>query len=186
MKRYSDFLLLIYLPFAFYGSDTIVSICMLSHVWLFATLWTITRQAPLHIGFSKQDHWSGLPFPFRGSSWPRDQTRVSCVSWTDRQILYQCVTWEALVVPYFNILKIHSQFYVEYINKVTFLYTSFAKFTYYFLILRNSLEFCCFGDSLQFSKWTIMSHAKKRNFYFFLHSLHSFYFFFVLYYAVWL
>ena len=34
-----------------------------SHVWLFATLWTIARQAPLSMGFSRQDYWSGLPCP---------------------------------------------------------------------------------------------------------------------------
>ena len=34
----------------------------LSHVRLFKTPWTITRQAPLSMGFSKQDCWSGLPF----------------------------------------------------------------------------------------------------------------------------
>ena len=28
----------------------------------FATLWTITPQAPLLMGFSKQEYWSGLPF----------------------------------------------------------------------------------------------------------------------------
>ena len=36
----------------------------LSHftcVWLFATLWTIDRQALLSMGFSKQEYWSGLP-----------------------------------------------------------------------------------------------------------------------------
>jgi len=35
----------------------------LSHVWLFATLWTIAHQAPLSMGFSRQEHWSGLPCP---------------------------------------------------------------------------------------------------------------------------
>ena len=35
---------------------------MVSHVWLFATLWTIDHQAPLSIGFSRQGYWSGLPF----------------------------------------------------------------------------------------------------------------------------
>ena len=30
---------------------------------LFATLWTVARQAPLSVGFSKQEYWSGLPFP---------------------------------------------------------------------------------------------------------------------------
>ena len=43
-----------------------VCVCMLSrfsHVWLFATLWTVARQAPLSMGFSRQEYWSGLPFP---------------------------------------------------------------------------------------------------------------------------
>ena len=38
--------------------------CMLSHfshVWLFATPWTIAHQAPLSMGFSWQEYWSGLP-----------------------------------------------------------------------------------------------------------------------------
>ena len=38
--------------------------CMLSHfnrVQLFATLWTIANQTPLSMGFSRQEHWSGLP-----------------------------------------------------------------------------------------------------------------------------
>ena len=33
-----------------------------SHVWLFATLWTVACQAPLSMGFSRQEYWSGLPF----------------------------------------------------------------------------------------------------------------------------
>ena len=35
----------------------------LSHVCLFVTLWTVTCQAPLSMGLSWQEHWSGLPFP---------------------------------------------------------------------------------------------------------------------------
>ena len=34
-----------------------------SRVWLFATPWTVARQAPLSMGFSWQEHWSGLPCP---------------------------------------------------------------------------------------------------------------------------
>ena len=34
----------------------------LSRVRLFATLWSIAHQAPLSMGFSRQDSWSGLPF----------------------------------------------------------------------------------------------------------------------------
>ena len=36
---------------------------LLSHVWLFATPWTVARQAALCMGFSKQEYWSRLPFP---------------------------------------------------------------------------------------------------------------------------
>ena len=39
---------------------------MLSRVQLFATLWTVARQAPLSMGFSRQEYWSGLPFPSPG------------------------------------------------------------------------------------------------------------------------
>ena len=36
---------------------------MLSHVPLFAIPWTIACQAPLSIGFSRQEYWNGLPCP---------------------------------------------------------------------------------------------------------------------------
>ena len=32
-------------------------------VWLSATPWTVARQAPLSMGFSRQEHWSGWPCP---------------------------------------------------------------------------------------------------------------------------
>ena len=38
----------------------------LSRVRLFATLWTETYQAPLSMGFSRQEYWSGLPLPSPG------------------------------------------------------------------------------------------------------------------------
>ena len=34
-----------------------------SHVQLFMTPWTVACQAPLSMGFSKQEYWSGLPCP---------------------------------------------------------------------------------------------------------------------------
>ena len=42
---------------------------MLSHfscVRHFATPWTVARQAPPSMGFSRQEYWSGLPFPSPG------------------------------------------------------------------------------------------------------------------------
>ena len=38
----------------------------LSHVRLFATPWTVPYQAPLSMGLSRQEYWSGLPFPSPG------------------------------------------------------------------------------------------------------------------------
>ena len=38
----------------------------LSHVRLFATPWTVACQAPLSMGFSRQEYWSGLPFTSPG------------------------------------------------------------------------------------------------------------------------
>ena len=38
----------------------------LSCAWLFATAWTVAHQAPLSMGFSRQEYWSGLPFPYPG------------------------------------------------------------------------------------------------------------------------
>ena len=40
---------------------------LLSHLQLFATPWTGTCQAPLSMGFSRQEYWSGLPFPSPGN-----------------------------------------------------------------------------------------------------------------------
>ena len=38
----------------------------LSRVRLVETLWTVAHQAPLSMGFSRQEYWSGLPFPSPG------------------------------------------------------------------------------------------------------------------------
>ena len=39
---------------------------LLSRVRLFGTPWTVAHQAPLSVGFSRQEYWSGLPFPTPG------------------------------------------------------------------------------------------------------------------------
>ena len=62
-----------------------------SHVWLFVTLWTVANQALLSMGFSRQEYWSGSPFP------PGDlltQGSNPCLLHGGR-ILYHWATWEA-------------------------------------------------------------------------------------------
>ena len=48
------------------GDSRVRSVCVLScssHVQLFVTPWTVACQAPLSMGFSRQEYWSGLPCP---------------------------------------------------------------------------------------------------------------------------
>ena len=41
-----------------------VKVKSLSRVWLFVTPWTVDYQAPLSMGFSRQEYWSGVPLPY--------------------------------------------------------------------------------------------------------------------------
>ena len=64
------------------------------HVWLFATSGTEAHQAPLSLGFSRQEYWSGLPCPPPGDlpdpeTEPASLHRLYC-----RLILYHWVTRE--------------------------------------------------------------------------------------------
>ena len=66
--------------------------CLLSHfshAWLFVTQWPVACQAPLSMGFSRQENWSGLPFP-RPEDLPNPGIKpmsldISCIG---EQILY--------------------------------------------------------------------------------------------------
>ena len=40
--------------------------CVFSHVQLFVAPWTVGHQAPLSMGFSRQEYWSGPSFPLPG------------------------------------------------------------------------------------------------------------------------
>ena len=40
--------------------------CVLSRVQIFATPWTVALQAPLSMGFPRQEYWRELPFPSSG------------------------------------------------------------------------------------------------------------------------
>ena len=76
-----------------------------SHVRLLATPWTVARQAPLSLGFPRQEHWSGLPFPSPGG--PPDRMIESASSAlqvgslsTSREAqsrTYLCVSWLLIV-----------------------------------------------------------------------------------------
>ena len=42
-------------------------VCVFSLVQLFVTPWTVACQAPLSLGFSRQEYWIRLPFPSPGN-----------------------------------------------------------------------------------------------------------------------
>ena len=55
------------LPFLLPISASIpCTLCVLSHVQIFATPWTLACQPPLSMGFSRQEYWSGLHFLLQG------------------------------------------------------------------------------------------------------------------------
>ena len=68
----------------------------LSHVQLFAALWTVAHQAPLSMGFSKQEYWSGLPCPPPGHL-PNSGIKPTCLvsSTLAGGFFTNSATWEA-------------------------------------------------------------------------------------------
>ena len=70
---------------------------MLSRVRLFVTLWTVAHQAPLSMEFSRQEYWSGLPFPPPGDLPDPEIKTESCTTPAFAgRIFYHRATWETL------------------------------------------------------------------------------------------
>ena len=79
---------------------------VLSHVWLFANPWTVALQAPLSMGFSRQEDWSGMPFPSPGD--PPDAemepTSLLCPELVGG-FFPNSATWEALTLTTFMFIS---------------------------------------------------------------------------------
>ena len=71
-----------------------VCACVLSHVQLFVAPWTVAHQPPLSMAFSRQEYWSGLPFPLQGifPTQGSDSQLLSLLHWqADSLPLHQLV-----------------------------------------------------------------------------------------------
>ena len=68
---------------------------MLSFVRFFVTSWTIAHQAPLSMGFFRQEYLSRLPFPSPGVFLTQGLNSHPCVSCFGRHILYHWATLHA-------------------------------------------------------------------------------------------
>ena len=69
---WGEFYLLSYMLLLITLSDIQCALVLspLSHVPFLATLWTAAHQAPLSMGFSRQEYWGELPFPSLGDLHP--------------------------------------------------------------------------------------------------------------------
>ena len=90
---------LISLYFFLFLHSAYVCVCAQSLicVWLFATPWTVAHQAPLFMEFSRQEQWSGLPFPTPGDL-PDPGIKPSLAS--PALALYHCPIWETISAYY--------------------------------------------------------------------------------------
>ena len=76
----------------------IMCACVLSHIRLFVALWTVAHQAPLFMGFLRQEYWSGLPCPPPGDLPDPGSKLASNASCIDRQIFHTSTTWETQLI----------------------------------------------------------------------------------------
>ena len=110
-----------------------------SHVRQFATLWTVCSLPGSSVhGILRARMLERIAMPSsKGSSQPKDQTRVSYVSCIGRLVLYHYHAWEA-PIPQAEYLQIHMKKFIRIINilsdsKFTLCTESISIIMYYFL-----------------------------------------------------
>ena len=75
-----------------------------SCVWLFGTPWTVAHQALLSMGFSRQEYWSGLPFPSPGDLLDTGMEPMSLMSPALAGGFFTtCATWEKIEITQMSI-----------------------------------------------------------------------------------
>ena len=79
-----------------------------SRVRLSVTLWTVAHQAPLSMGFLRQEYWSGLPCPSPGNP-PDPEVKPASLTSPVLASGFSTIstTWEAWVFVYFVLFKLH-------------------------------------------------------------------------------
>ena len=81
-----------------------VKVKLLSHVRFFATPWTVAYQSPPSMGFSRQESWSGLPFPSPGDL-PDQESKPGLPHC--RQTLYHLSHQGMLLKAWMDIFSFH-------------------------------------------------------------------------------
>ena len=122
-----------------------------------ATPWTTTHQAPLSMELSRQEYWSGLPFPTPGDlPNPRDWTWVSCVSLITVQfsLRYKVVKKICVHFVFFKISR-----WLNFLLLLPFSQQFFKKSKVHFLPIVTYWYFC------MTYKWStiMMSHGHGKS-----------------------
>ena len=97
--------------------------CVLSpfrRVRLYATLWTVTHHALLSIGFSRQEHWRGLPWPPPGNPNPE----IKSVSLTSPAVAGKFFTTSATWEAHISVYMFVSMYACVYVKVYTCMYMS--------------------------------------------------------------
>ena len=100
-----------------------------SHVCLFQTPWAGCSPpgSSLHgILQARILEWVAISF-FKGSSWPRDWTCVSCIFCFGRQILYHHATWEALLPHNKSLISLFLEYFLQKICNSKLFLCLFAR-----------------------------------------------------------
>ena len=122
----------------------------------FATPWTVARQAPLSMGFSRQEYWSGLSFPSPGDlPRPRDLNCMSCIG---RQILYHWATRKALCQNYWSLNFPTREWRIEISHSV---HHRFPRFLWSLLIsLKHIIQNASIGSAIfVIFPWNVFIHS---------------------------
>ena len=121
--------------------------------------WTVAHQAPPSMRFSRQEYWSGLPFPSLGeSSRPRDRTQVSCIAgrcfnvWATREALYNFSSLSA--IEGWCHLHIWSYWYFFFFFKLLIfllavLIPTCASYSMVFIMMYSAYKLNKQGDGIQ-------------------------------------
>ena len=85
---------------------------MLSHVQVFATLWTVAHHAPLSLGLPRQEYWSGWPSSTPGDL-PNPRIKSALLHWQADSLPLIHLGRQVKSISWHKCLKIY---YILYIN----------------------------------------------------------------------
>ena len=134
-----------------------------SRVWLSATPWTMARQAPLSMGFSRQKHWSGLPFPSPAIKYEVSEgSKVKSFSRVRLFVTPWTVTYQAPPsMGFSNPLQYSFLYHRDWIILI------FSSKDMYFSVFPTSSPYrdysCCFQWLTFTTWWRQHTVAKKRE-----------------------